>query len=167
MKIHHVELAGFRNFASTVVNLAEKTLLIGANDVGKTNFLHAVRLLLDRSLSEEDIEPSESDFHIKLDGSQVNEIKILIKLIDITEDAVISRLKGHISADNETFLVYTAERAKPGYKLFIGHKPDALEEIDSRYYLKHIHLKYVESRRDIASYIQKEKKYLLKTAKAK
>lgn len=167
MKIQLVELKGFRNFASTVVNLAEKTLLIGANDVGKTNFLYATRILLDRSLSEEDIEPSESDFHIGLDGTQVSEINILIKLTDISEDAVISRLKGHISADGDTFLAYTAERAKPGYKLFIGHDRQALEEIDGRYYLKHIHFKYVESCRDITAYIQKEKKYLLKTAKAK
>ncbi len=167
MKIQLVEITGFRNFASAVVNLADKTLVIGANDVGKTNFLHAIRMLLDRSLSDEDIEPSESDFHIALDGKQVAAIKILIKLTEIAEDAVISRLKGHISADGESFICYTAELAKPGYKIFIGHSSEALEEIDGRFYLKHIHFKYVESCRDITAYIQKEKKYLLKTAKSK
>jgi putative ATP-dependent endonuclease of the OLD family len=167
MKIASVEITGFRNFASSVVHLAEKTLFIGANDVGKTNFLYAVRLLLDRSLSDENLEPSESDFHIALDGSQSSELKILIKLTDVTEDAVISRLKGSISADGETFISYSAERSKPGYKIHIGHHRDSCEEIEGRYYLKHIHFKFVESCRDITEYIQREKKYLLKTAKQK
>ena len=59
MEIEKVIITGFRNYAKATVNLQSKTLLIGANDSGKTNFVYALRLLLDKSLSESDLEPSE------------------------------------------------------------------------------------------------------------
>jgi putative ATP-dependent endonuclease of the OLD family len=167
MRIEHVKLSGFRNFAAASVALAEKTLVIGANDVGKTNLLHAIRVLLDRSVSESDIEPLETDFHIPLGGGPVSEVRIEVKLSGIVEDAVISRLKGHISEEGETFLVYTAERETLNHQIHIGHNLDALDEVDGRYYLKHIHFKYVESCRDLQQYIQREKRQLLKIAKQK
>ncbi|HTJ77848.1 MAG TPA: AAA family ATPase [Rariglobus sp.] len=167
MKIASVRLAGFRNFDSALINLSDKTLVIGSNDVGKTNLLYAIRMLLDRSLSESDLEPRESDFHIALDGTQKSELRIEIKLSEITEDAVVSRLKGHVSNEGESFLVYTATKSDLSYKTYIGHTLTTCEEIDGRFYLKHIHFKYVESCRDITQYIQREKRYLLKIAKQK
>lgn len=165
MKIASLKIEGFRNFDSAVINFADKTLIIGANDVGKTNLLYAIRLLLDRSLSESDIEPRESDFYVALDGSQKNKIRIEIKLSDITEDAVISRLKGWINDQRESYLIYTATLGDLSYDIHIGHSLDSCEEIDSRFYLKYIHFKYIESCRDISQYIRREKRYLLKIAK--
>jgi putative ATP-dependent endonuclease of OLD family len=167
MRIASVKLTGFRNFDSATINFAEKTLVVGANDVGKTNLLHAVRLLLDRTVSEAELEPRETDFHINLEGKHADQIVVEVKLADITQDAVISRLKGHVSEAGETLVVYVAERKSLTYKIFAGHSPEACEEIDGRYYLKHIHFKYVESCRDINQYIQREKRFLLKMAKQK
>jgi putative ATP-dependent endonuclease of OLD family len=62
MILSTVELKGFRNFKNALINLKEKSLIIGANDVGKTNLIWALRLLLDKGLSEYDIEPRDSDF---------------------------------------------------------------------------------------------------------
>lgn len=45
MKIEKVHIKGFRNFDDVVVELGEKTLIFGPNDSGKTNFLHALRIL--------------------------------------------------------------------------------------------------------------------------
>ena len=64
MKIDYVELKRYRNFADARINLAKNSLVIGSNDVGKTNMIHALRLLLDKSLSDADIEPSTHDFQI-------------------------------------------------------------------------------------------------------
>ena len=63
MILSKIILKGFRNFKYSEINLCEKCLIIGANDVGKTNLLWAVRLLLDRSLSDYDIEPQDTDFY--------------------------------------------------------------------------------------------------------
>ena len=34
MKINWINIKGFRNFVDETINFAEKTLIIGANDVG-------------------------------------------------------------------------------------------------------------------------------------
>lgn len=167
MRIEHVKLSGFRNFASASIKLSQQTLVIGGNDVGKTNLLHAIRLLLDRTVSEAELEPRESDFHVSLKGDHATKIRIEIKLAEITEDAVISRLKGWRSDSGQTFLVYEAQRDALTHRIFIGHAVDALDELDSRPYLKYLHFKYVESCRNLDQYIQKEKRHLLKLAKQK
>jgi putative ATP-dependent endonuclease of OLD family len=158
-----VHLEGFRNFSNSNISFNKNTLIIGTNDVGKSNLLHALRILLDKSLSEVDIEPSELDFHINPTDVR-DEISITVKFSDITEDAVISVLKGSVSENNETFLRYTAVRSSLSYKLFVGPSVDDLQEINSRFYLKHMHLKYIESQRDLERFIRKEKRQLLKIA---
>jgi putative ATP-dependent endonuclease of OLD family len=158
-----VHLEGFRNFSNSNINFNKNTLIIGATDVGKSNLLHALRILLDKSLSEVDIEPSELDFHINPTGVS-DEISITVKFSDITEDAVISVLKGSVSENNETFLRYTAVHSSLSYKLFVGPSVDDLQEVNSRFYLKHMHLKYIESQRDLERFIRKEKRQLLKIA---
>jgi len=158
-----VHLKGFRNFSDSSINFNENTLIIGSNDVGKSNLLHALRILLDKSLSEADIEPNELDFHITPTGIH-NDIVITIKFSDILEDAVISVLKGNVSEENETFLRYSAQKNSLDYQLFVGPSLDDLQEVSSRFYLKHMHLKYIQSQRDLDRFIRKEKRQLLKVA---
>jgi putative ATP-dependent endonuclease of OLD family len=76
MIIDKVHIINFRNFSDALVNLSLSTLIIGANDIGKTNLIYSLRLLLDKSLSEKDIQPSETDFHIQQDGSQTENFSI-------------------------------------------------------------------------------------------
>jgi len=165
MQIEWIKLNGFRNFKDTHINFREKTLIIGANDVGKTNLLYAIRILLDRTLSEADIEPLEADFHIQLDGKQVTSFSIIIKLINITEDAVLSKLKGKVNDDGDTFLKYEADATKLDHKLLMGFSESDFEEIDSRSYLKHIHFRYIQSTRNLVQFIRSEKRHLIKLSK--
>ena len=158
-----MHLKGFRNFSNASINFNENTLVIGSNDVGKSNLLHGLRILLDKSLSEADIEPNELDFHINQDGID-DEIIITVKFSDIQEDAVISVLKGNVSEENETFLRYAAQKSSLDYQLFIGPSLDDLQEVSSRFYLKHMHLKYIQSQRDLDKFIRKEKRQLLRLA---
>ncbi|MBT65418.1 MAG: hypothetical protein CML13_19650 [Puniceicoccaceae bacterium] len=165
MQIEWIKLNAFRNFSEARMNFNNETLIIGANDVGKTNLLYAIRILLDRTLSEADIEPQETDFHIQLDGFQPEELEITIKLKDITEDAVLSKLKGNVTDKGETFLRYTADLTDLSHRLYIGHSEVALEMTESRFYLKHIHFRYIQSSRDLTHYIRSEKKHLLRISK--
>jgi putative ATP-dependent endonuclease of OLD family len=73
MKVAAVKLEGFRNFKSALVKFNGNSLIIGANDVGKTNLLYAIRLLMDRTIAESELEPQESDFHIDVKGKQSTE----------------------------------------------------------------------------------------------
>lgn len=166
MKIEKVEITNFRNFESATVFFKGSTLVIGANDIGKTNLMFALRLLLDKSLSERDIEPSETDFHIKSDGSQAIDFSILIQFSDVQEEAVLSVLRGHVSDDSRTVFKLTASKENLDYKFYAGSDEAELEEISSRFYLKYINLRYIRSQRDLQKFIDIEKKHLLKISQA-
>lgn len=161
-----VQLQGFRNFKKAKINIAKKSLIIGANDVGKTNLLWAIRLLLDRSLSDYDLEPKDSDFYC---FEETNELTIQLHFEDVKEDCVVSKLKGKIGDDNKLILAYKAYRDKTTkaktYQLFAGSNTDSLEEIEDRYYRKVLNIKYISSRRDLHNYINREKSYLFQIAK--
>ncbi|EPL6464382.1 MULTISPECIES: ATP-dependent nuclease [Morganellaceae] len=163
MEISKVDLVGFRCFKDVSINFRSDTLLIGANDVGKSNLLHALRILLDRSLSEVDIEPTETDFYTsKVDSC--SEIIITVHFKDVIEDAVLSVLKGAVSNDGKSIFRYKARLDDLSYQLFVGHNIEYLEEVTSRFYLRYVNLNYMESQRDLQKYIAKEKRKLLKTS---
>ena len=46
MQIEKVRIKGFRNFVDEEIVFAQQTLIIGPNDIGKTNLLYALRILL-------------------------------------------------------------------------------------------------------------------------
>ena len=126
--------------------------------------IHALRLLLDKSLSDADIEPSPRDFHCPVVGAQASTFSIRIAFSEVTQDAVRSQLKGFVSATGHFFLEFQADRADLSYKIRAGHDLTAMEEIQSRYYLKYLHLKYIHSQRDLLRYIRSEKRHLLRLA---
>ncbi|WP_392565355.1 AAA family ATPase [Utexia brackfieldae] len=163
MEISSVTLKGFRNFKDAHINFNAKTLIIGANDVGKSNMLYSLRMLLDKTLSEAEIEPNELDFHLE-NGKSCDEFEIIIHFKEINEDAVLSVLKGSVSDSGEAFIKYSAKKLDLSYKLFIGDSLGSLQEINSRYYLKFVNLKYIQSQRDLERFIRKEKRQLLKIA---
>jgi putative ATP-dependent endonuclease of OLD family len=71
MLITQVKLEGFRNFKNATINLTKKSLIIGSNEIGKSNLLHALRILLDRTLSLADVEPQDSDFYVYEDTNEI------------------------------------------------------------------------------------------------
>lgn len=164
MHIETVFLKGYRNYRDAVVNLNISTLIIGANDAGKTNLINAIRLLLDKSISELDLEPKSNDFHCGSRGEVADELSITLKFIKADKDAVVSKLAGYISDERVTYISYRALRQDLSYRLYIGHDLNQLEEINSRFYLKYLSLRYIKSQRDLDKYINLEKKHLLRLA---
>ena len=63
MRIERIRINGFRNFNDEEILFQPKTLIIGANDVGKTNLLYALRLLFDKTINEHDLELADSDYN--------------------------------------------------------------------------------------------------------
>ncbi len=62
MHISRMQIRNFRNFKSIDVPLAKNTVLIGENRAGKSNFIHALRLVLDTSLPDRSRSLKISDF---------------------------------------------------------------------------------------------------------
>jgi putative ATP-dependent endonuclease of OLD family len=166
MTLSTVRLIGFRNFKKAIINFNKKSLIIGANDVGKTNLLWAIRLLLDRNLTDYDLEPKDSDFYA---FEETNDFSITLKFTNVTEDCVLSKLKRFVSDDSKVFLVYKGFRNKETgaktFKLFAGSSLTLLEEIEDRFYRKVLNVKYISSKRDFNNYINREKSYLFQLAK--
>lgn len=166
MHINRVRIKGFRNFKDAEINFSKKSLIIGGNDIGKSNLLYALRILLDRSLSDADLEPLDSDFYIH---ENTNEIEIYIEFNDINEDCVLSKLRERVSDDGTLLLAYRAKRDPRSYRIeygfLAGPTETGLEEIDSRFYLKVLNLKYIGSKRDLITYIRQERKRLLQDAR--
>lgn len=166
MKLKSVHLKGFRNYKEATINFAEKTLIIGANDIGKTNLLWALRLLLDRDLPEAHLQPKDADFYA---FEETNKFEITLLFNNAVEECILSRLKGKVSDENQFYISYEASRDNENgvktYKLFTGSSIGNLEEVDYRDYIKVLNLKYIKSKRDLHKYINSEKKNLLQDAK--
>jgi len=162
MDIEKVSIVGYRNYLNANINLEKSTLIIGPNDSGKTNLIQAIRLLLDKSLPEVDLEPTESDFHFEQNGEQSETICIDLHFKETIEDAVLSVLKGNVGEDGRCIFRYCATRKDLSYSLYCGPSIENLEEITSRFYLRYINLRYVRSQRDLEKFISTEKKQLLK-----
>ena len=133
MKIDFITLRNYRNFEDATIQLSKKTLVIGGNDVGKTNMIHALRLLLDKTLSEMDTEPTPMDFHIAPQVGQAEEFSILIAFSEVNEDAVLSQLKGFVSENRRFYLRYDATRVPLSFQIYAGHAPEKMEGIPGRW----------------------------------
>lgn len=99
MRIDRIQIKGFRNFDNEEILFQPKTLIIGANDVGKTNLLYALRLLFDKSINEHDLELTNSDYNAY---TGTDKVEITVTLCDIVEDCLLSAFGGSVK-DSSTF----------------------------------------------------------------
>src|ERR1039457_7506169 len=88
MRISHVLIQNFRNFKTLDVNLGDHAVIVGENKVGKSNFLYALRLLLDPSLPDSARQLKEEDFWDGLARPLTKDdaIKISVDFADFDED---------------------------------------------------------------------------------
>ncbi|MCY6353635.1 ATP-dependent nuclease [Clostridium sp. ZS2-4] len=78
--ISRVIIKNYRNFKDIDVRLNHKQVIIGENNIGKTNFLRALQLVLDPSFSDEDRYLEENDFFDGLEDPIENKEIIEIKI---------------------------------------------------------------------------------------
>ena len=57
MKFEKISIRNFRNFENIEIGISNKNIFFGLNDIGKTNFLYAMRYVFDKA--------KQSDYHIK------------------------------------------------------------------------------------------------------
>lgn len=109
MKFKTITIKNFRNFADLTVNIGNKNVFFGMNDIGKTNFLYAMRYLFDRDMRKRDL--IDSDFH-KRNVDEKIEISVSIDITDTASpdtQKLRARLKGAIgSADSEAVILLKA-----------------------------------------------------------
>lgn len=79
MKFEKVSITNFRNFENIEIQISNKNVFFGLNDVGKTNFLYAIRYVFDKDIRRNGL--IDSDFHKK---NTQNPIEIIVTL-DISD----------------------------------------------------------------------------------
>ena len=87
MKISRIAIKNFRNFRDVDIRLADHAVFVGPNDVGKSNLLHALRLVLDPSLPDTARQLRHEDFWDGLArplGLDVR-VEIIVELTDFED----------------------------------------------------------------------------------
>jgi putative ATP-dependent endonuclease of the OLD family len=94
MRLSRVVIRNFRSFRHLDVPLSESTTcVIGENNAGKTNFLHAIRICIDAGLSSTFRSLLARDTHTGVDVSEPNQVLIGIEITDfsgkVNEEALV------------------------------------------------------------------------------
>ena len=162
MRIENIHIKGFRNFDDEKITFQDKTLIIGANDVGKTNLIYALRLLFDKSISERDLELSDSDYNAY---SKTDKIEITVTITNVVEECLLSAFAGAMK-DGTVLIRYTNSK-NGAYKLFVGFSENTLEEITTRQYIRRLNMQCVDTNRDLLGFLKRERAQILQLAKEK
>lgn len=92
MHISKVRITNFANFQALDIATGEDMVIVGENKVGKSNFLRAIQLILDPSLSERDRRLGLEHFWDGLgDGKLGATVEISIELTETTDDPRLLR----------------------------------------------------------------------------
>ena len=118
MKFNSVTIKNFRNFEEISIDLTNKNVLFGMNDVGKTNFLYALRFVFDKDIRKQNF--SDTDYYKKNVNNPI-EIVVAIDISD-TENAdsqkLRAKLRGAILSDQD--IVYIKVKADYDKKEMTG-----------------------------------------------
>src|SRR5258708_11497253 len=98
MRISRVVIRNFRSFALLDVPLLENTTcVIGENNTGKSNFLHAIRLCIDSGLSSTYRVLAPNDVHSAVDLKIANHVLVGLESTDfqdkINEEALVGSVQ--------------------------------------------------------------------------
>ncbi|KAA9302207.1 AAA family ATPase [Aerococcus sanguinicola] len=152
MLIDTIHIKGFRCFKDAIIHFTDKNLILGANDIGKSNLIYALRLLFDKSLSYRDLELTSNDYYAY---EETNEIMITVKVSNISEDCLVAGFKENIQ--NGTTYIRYSNRKDGIHVISTGPTIDTLEEATSRFYLRFLNMEVVNSSRNLKQFIKREK----------
>lgn len=138
MRFKKLNLKNFRNFGDIEIPLDNKNVIFGMNDMGKTNFLYAIRFLLDKDIRKNGF--IRSDYH---KNNTKNKIEILLELdindFDESDDTkkIVSEARGvRKSLNSDVFFIkleaeYNEEEMIGEPLLFWGDDRENLVEMSS------------------------------------
>jgi len=115
MQISRVQIENFRNFKGLDVKLGNHIVIVGENRIGKSNFLFALRLVLDPSLPDSIRQLHRTDFWDGLKPlKKADQIVISIDITDFVGDANIMAILGEhlICPDSMTARITYVYRPK-------------------------------------------------------
>lgn len=118
MKFKSIIIRNFRNFEDITIQLTNKNVLFGMNDVGKTNFLYGLRYVFDKDVRKQNF--IDTDYH-KGNVETPIEITIIIDISDTEDDdcqKLRAKLRGALMSNQN--IVYICLKADYDKKESIG-----------------------------------------------
>lgn len=118
MKFKSVTIKNFRNFEDISIELTNKNVLFGMNDVGKTNFLYGLRFVFDKDIRKQNF--NDTDYFKKRVEFPI-EITIAIDISDVENtdsQKLRAKLKGALLSNQNT--VYIKVKASYDEKEMVG-----------------------------------------------
>lgn len=171
MKFESIKIKNFRNFEDIELTLFNKNIFFGLNDVGKTNFLYALRYVFDKDIRKLNL--VDSDFHNKQLDKPI-EIIVTLDISDV-EDSDCQKLRAQLkgalqSKHSKVYIKLLAEYNKNELLalplLYWGGDLDNLQEMKQRGYLYEIdyvfNVIYIDSYVDLYSLFKKNVSQLIK-----
>jgi len=124
MHLCRVQICNFRNFTALDVVLNANMVMVGENRVGKSNFIFALRLVLDASLPDSVRQLKLTDFCDELDIKDEPQIEIHLDFTGFDGDlALTALLTDYRLADNhEVARLSYIYRKKLKYKTLLNLK---------------------------------------------
>lgn len=163
--ISRVRIKNYRNFKDVDVKLGHKQVIIGENNVGKTNFIRALQLILDPTLSDEDRMLQELDFNDTLVNPMDNKEEILIEIyidnyannktiLTVLQDATVKDDEGkEVLKISYRFFPYINEGGNVDYQFNIFKGNNETNKFGS-YERKYLNIKVIKALRDVEGEIR-------------
>ena len=167
--ISRVVIKNYRNFKDLDVELQHKSVIVGENNIGKTNFIRALQLILDPTLSDEDRMLSESDFNDSLENPMENNQEILIQIyisnyrrnvaiMTMLSDATVLDAEGNeVLLLSYKFFPHIDEFGKKEYQYEIYMRDDMSRKFGVRE-RKYLNIKVIKALRDVEADLRNSKK---------
>jgi len=89
MRISRIQVQNFRNLANIDISTGDGVVVVGENKSGKSNLLHALRLVLDPSFSDRDRRLDLNDFWDGLDPKIGAVVEVLVDITDFEASPIL------------------------------------------------------------------------------
>lgn len=154
--ISRVTIKNFRNFKDTDVDLTSKQVILGENNIGKTNFIRALQLILDPALSDYDRHLEETDFNDTIENPMENKetIEVSIELQGFEHNTALLATFCDATIDTNpptiriTYEFAPTSEKEYGYLIYLGEDKSFAFTHQHR---KVLNLKVVDGLRDATS----------------
>lgn len=159
--IAHITIKNYRNFKELDIDSDEKQLVIGENSSGKSNYIRAIRLILDPAMSDQDRVLSEEDFsNTIINPTETGEeIEISIYIDNFKDNSALMCIIGDaiVTLDDRklakiTYKYGPIDKTSPekGYQYIIFKGNDVRNKFDS-FCRKYLNVKVIHALRDVDS----------------
>lgn len=172
MKFEKISIDNFRNFEKIEIQVSNKNVFFGLNDVGKTNFLYALRYVFDKDIRRNGL--IDSDFH-KKNTTKPIDITVTLDISDTgnaDSQKLRAQLKGALlSSHNKVYIKliaeYNSQDLSAAPVLYWGGDLEHLHEMKQRGYLYELdyvfNVIYIDSYVDLYALFKKNISTLVKS----